>query len=402
MRKVIGDWKETEARKFARFTSVQISKSGPPKNDLVSAKAKYGSFIFRCQTEAGEFRLCPASEPSPYALCFAIFGLHLLGDKESLEKNAEAWAHQLLQNLQRAQGPKNKKPYLQLLTFTLSALSIVKPAALEQLRAETISLLEQDMEKHLRSLGVAEGKPGSGNMAMFQAILLIFAQKYLGLPQEEKIQAWSHFHLQAMNANGFWGAESLSPYLQFQNGYHQYEIFEYLNILPRGAEKASRFVASLADGEGHFAPYPGGGGCYDYDAIFLLTFPRTGSDADSLLEKTWNSLLEEQNPDGGFCESRFARARQWKDLGKVIGHLCEMGPGKSDRLKKTLSTLLKPSRARIPTHWTSYSRHWNESNLWDSWFRMQTLARIETAKNPAKLKEWGFIHFPGIGFHHGL
>ena len=36
-----------------------------------------------------------------------------------------------------------------------------------------------------------------------------------------------------------------------------------------------------------------------------------------------------------------------------------------------------PKYNSITTHWNNYNRKWDESNLWDSWFRMQTLARIE-------------------------
>jgi hypothetical protein len=38
------------------------------------------------------------------------------------------------------------------------------------------------------------------------------------------------FNCSSINSNGFWGKENKMDYLQFQNGYHQYEIFEYLKI----------------------------------------------------------------------------------------------------------------------------------------------------------------------------
>ena len=60
-------------------------------------------------------------------------------------------------------------------------------------------------------------------------------------------------------------------HLQFQNGYHQYEIFEYLNTLNVPWDNAAKNVSLLSDMHGHYAPYPGGGGCYDYDAIFMQT-----------------------------------------------------------------------------------------------------------------------------------
>ena len=63
---------------------------------------------------------------------------------------------------------------------------------------------------------------------------------------------------------------------------------------------------------------------------------------------------------------------------------------------------MRPKYNSITTHWNNYNRKWDESNLWDSWFRMQTLARIEIYSDYKKFDDWGFIDFPGIGFHEYL
>ena len=98
-----------------------------------------------------------------------------------------------------------------------------------------------------------------------------------------------------MNKNGFWGNEIKNPHLQFQNGYHQYEIFHFLgkspNIQPMIIEN---FVQSLSDRNGQFAPYPGGGGCYDYDAIFMICSYAEDQADDKLkflLLKTLNTII---------------------------------------------------------------------------------------------------------------
>ena len=74
------------------------------------------------------------------------------------------------------------------------------------------------------------------------------------------------------------------------------------------------------------------------------------------------------------------------------------GEARIERLRQSV-TLLRPKHNRIHTHWSQYSRRWNESDLWDSWFRMLTIARIDVALDPKKIVEWGFIDYPGIGFH---
>ena len=38
-----------------------------------------------------------------------------------------------------------------------------------------------------------------------------------------------------------------------------------------------RNVLLMGDKSGQFAPYPGGGGCFDYDAVFILTIANSDS-----------------------------------------------------------------------------------------------------------------------------
>jgi hypothetical protein len=165
-------------------------------------------------------------------------------------------------------------------------------------------------------------------------------------------------------------------------------------------------VRSLADENGHFAPYPGGGGCYDYDAVFMLTpHGRIPDEASGrLLERTARTLLAEQNADGGFCESHLVRPRSLSKLSGFVRHIwaARGNPGVfRERLRYGL-TLQRTKHDRIHTHWSRYSRLWSESNLWDTWFRMLALARIDVAMNPEHARNWGFIDYPGIGYHPSL
>ena len=117
---------------------------------------------------------------------------------------------------------------------------------------------------------------------------------------------------------------------------------------------------------------------------------------------TANSILSEQNEDGGFCESLHVRPRSLANISASFLHAFNgCGRARTERLRSAL-TLLRPKHDRIHTHWSVYSREWSESDLWDSWFRMLTLARIDCALNPEHSKSWGFINFPGIGFHPSL
>jgi hypothetical protein len=372
-----------------------------------SLRCGYLNFIQACARDKGEFALTPRADVSPYALCFAIFGLHLLNQRETLEANAQDWDRLLREQLDHFRKDRTNrvllnrdKPYLQLLTFTLSALAILGTLESDPLEVHVRPLLGCSVETELLQTGALQGVSRSGNHAMFIAILLLHGRDFLNVDTSEQLRMWVSLHIRAMNRFGFWGNKHSMTHLQFQNGYHQYEIFEYLQVPRVPWDIAANSVASLADLHGHFAPYPGGGGCYDYDAVFLLTAKATSVVRhDSLLRQTKQSIVSEQNADGGFAESHVIRPRSKSNLTKMAYHILQAnGAARFERLRQTLA-ILRPKHDCIHTHWSRYSRQWSESNLWDSWFRMLTLARIETAFDSAAAAKWGFIAYPGIGFH---
>ena len=378
------------------------------QHDFEKSKKMYDDFIDKCYHPYEGYRLTPKSETSPYALCFAIFGKHLIGQMQSINNEIDFFDSLLRSNLKQYKQKcisldrdiYSDKGYLQLLCFTLSALSIIDTLKDDSLLEHVSPLIvDKDIMSILESSGTFTGSPGSGNLAMFYATLLIYSRNYLKLNIDESLDNWVETHIASINSNGFWGKSDKNLYLQFQNGYHQYEIFEYLGIKTNKENEVANFVYSLSDKIGHFAPYPGGGGCYDYDAIFALTLLE-GSISDNhkaLLEKTLNTILTEQNIDGGFSETLYIRPRNIINIKAMYSHIKER-PGRLriERAKYCL-TLLRPKHNNIKTHWTEYSREWSESNLWDSWFRMLTIARIDKTICLSSSK-WGFINFPGIGF----
>lgn len=367
-------------------------------------------FVISCRNENGEYCLTQHAESTPFALCFAIFCLHLIGEIDEslyqddkvvilLRTNLEAFKKQR----ERIEDLRFDKPFLQLLTFTLSCLSLLGKLNEEPLADIVVPCLSKNVASDIEFLGALEGKAQSGNKAMFMAILLIHARDYLGVNTNNLIDEWVDLHVSSMNEYGFWGNSPGMTHLQFQNGYHQYEIFEYLNVNNPKIEAAAKAVASLADISGHFAPYPGGGGCYDYDAVSILTTnERIFLRYSNILERTRNVILTEQNGDGGFAESHFVRPRSLQNIRSNVMHvLSATGTVRWERMRYCLN-LMRPKHNRVHTHWSKYSREWGESNLWDSWFRLLAIVRILVALDPASSRNWGFINFPGIGFHPSL
>ena len=372
---------------------------------LTKAREKYREFISSSRVNGHSFLFTANSEPSPYARCFAVFGYHLL--REDLSNQADMLAEHIQTDLNLLRKTKMQdsvdilydKPYLQLLTFSLSSLFLLNKLGEFSLQDHIEPLLKRiQIEKYLKMVGALKGKPGSGNFAMFVAILLIYGKR-MGL-NTPLIEEWEDLHIRSTNATGFWGTGDMS-HLKFQNGYHQYEIFEYNECDRIDWELVARNVASLVDDEGHFAPYPGGGGCYDYDAIFILTSKHhIAKNYIHVLERSVRSILDSQNLDGGFCESVNVRPRNIKNLGKFLKHIRDGNTFsvRKERLRRAV-TLQRIKHDRIHTHWSKYSRKWSESNLWDSWFRMLAIARVITAIDDNHHKQWGFIDFPGIGYN---
>lgn len=357
-------------------------------------------FVEDCRVGDDAFRLTPRAEPTPFGRCFAIFVLHLLGEQGELVARRVALRKRLVgevlsfaaERRQAAVDLQRDKAFLQLLTFSLSALAILGDADAAELTELIPGLLPVQLKDFLHAAGTFDGVAQSGNLAMFHAILLMSCK-------DPRISEWRDLHLKQANERGFWGRQSGMTYLQFQNGYHQYEILHYLHCADELNRRAAPHVAALADADGHFAPYPGGGGCYDYDAVALLTsLPPLERDIwRPLLLRTATTILAEQNADGGFCESRFVRPRCPGNLTRALKHMSVIGPGASERLRYTL-TLQRPKHDRIKTHWSRYARSWNESDLWDTWFRLMAVARIDTALGLGCGRKWGFIDYPGIGF----
>lgn len=377
---------------------------------VAEAKLRYRDFLNKCSAGENSFRLTPNSEPSAFARCFWIYGMHLIGEDltlASLQDKLITGLHEAVEKNRLdhiEKGGEKSKSYRQLLTFTLSALAVLNASSVGLLTAYVKEQLPDNLEDELHSLGCLRGVPQSGNQAMFLAIFLLHARDYLGLDTQPQIEKWVELHMRHMNRFGFWGDYQGMSHLQFQNGYHQYEILEYLraDAVPWG--KAAEAVASLMDTDGHFAPYPGGGGCYDYDAVFILStaMEKQAGHYAELLQRTWQTVLSEQNDDGGFCESKYIRPRSMANLSRSLFHvLSANGPVRLECARIGIA-LLRSKHNRIQTHWSQYSRQWGESDLWDSWFRMLLLARIEVAIDPDKSTNWGFIDYPGIGFHQSV
>jgi hypothetical protein len=373
----------------------------------------FTEYINSQQISDYEFSFCSNQKPSYFSNIFGLFNLNLINkinysydEKECISKKIKKNLDTFKSSLVKSKIPLSTyKPYLQLLTFSLTALKLVDKLDSINLEHHILPLIPKSIQNCLSDQNVHIGYPKSGNYAMFMAILLIHANEYLNSNQSAKIEEWVDYHIKHINRFGFWGDHSTMSHLQFQNGYHQYEIFDYLGVKNPKFETAADAVASLADSRGRFAPYPGGGGCYDYDSIAIITSCGANviSKHRNLLNRTYSSILEDQNDDGGFCESKYIRPRTLHNFLLSLKHgFNGKGTARNERFRQAI-TLQRPKYNRVmgASHWTTngYNRRWDESNLWDSYFRMSAIARIELALNYNSNFKWNFVDYPGIGFH---
>ena len=269
------------------------------------------------------------SEISPFARCFVIFNKSLTKQYNWLEERKQFLIKDLNIDLHILYKEKveNKiewrddKPFSTFL-FTLSSLNILNGKLTDQNLEILKKILDTDFKKNLEKKGVHRGTAKSGNHSMFFAIFNIYANNYLNIDRTKQIKDWLEFNSNTINSNGFWGKKVYMDYLQFQNGYHQYEIFEYLEFNKVSWNNAARKTLLMSDKLGHFAPWPGGGACYDYDAIFMLTSKFVNDfGQQNVLKKTLNSIIDEQNDDGGFCESKYMRRNVLIKFINMINHI---------------------------------------------------------------------------------
>lgn len=371
------------------------------------ARKQYLSYLEQSESEPGYFHFTlRIQESSLFTLCFGIFGHRLLRNNKKLLESKDLYLELLKRQLFQYWEERKKiqpnllmdKPFLQALCFSFTAIDILDGWESTDLSEIVAPLVPTDVCSLLDEKGASRGGHGSGNFAMFYAILLMFAEKHLGQSTQSELERWIDYHLRSMNRFGFWGDENSNPYILFQNGYHQYEIFKYLKTpLPQLSE-TKKFVSELSDFEGRFAPWPGGGGCFDFDAIFLLLLEGSFTEP-SLLLRSQRSILEDQNPDGGFSESCTARPQ---NAGQVLRFVRHLGLPHSKagywRYRKSFAQV-QPKNQHIAAHWVESPRKWSESDLWDSWFRMQAVALIDCHLKPQSSNDWGFSNFPGIGYH---
>jgi len=218
-------------------------------------------------------------------------------------------------------------------------------------------------------------------------------------PENSLIDSWFEYHNRYYNKNnGFWtgGMRGQSQWA-YQNAVHQITIFKFWDKELVNYKESVDMIIQHSDQNGTFALLPGGGACWDYDAIHILNFLgiKKGyrvEEIKRIFKKTYNHILSTKD-DSGFCENNYVQNIKFL---KDINEFYYKGNPISSilRLREFLDSR-KSNFSHYPA-WSNCPIKLSESDLWSIWFRNLTLAEIENTMIDSK--EWKFQKFPGLGF----
>jgi hypothetical protein len=353
-----------------------------------------------------------------FCSCFALFILDLFRETGRFtNEQRQKWISHLRSFQNKEYGYFEPKKFYhqdkernryQLTCFCLSALAILGARPKSPLAFVEQWKTPDDVRAYLLDRGCHEGRPGSGNKAMFQAIFLTYEYERVREGHLlDKMDAWFEFHNETQNRNGFWGSDLRSHYLHgLQNGLHQFVMYFYWQ---RDIPRLKRIVdvALMAqDRKGFFAPTPGGEACHDYDAVHTLvmayrTTDYRKSEIEACMRRAFDAILSTHDSDGGFCQSKCKLASLMDFFRYIRVYFSNRSPYLwYYRARASFAALLK-KRNLIHTGWTEKPRLWDESNLWDTWFRCLALAEIAHTINDSLLEDFRNVNFhktPGLGY----
>jgi hypothetical protein len=251
-----------------------------------------------------EYKFSPGTSSSLFTTCFALYILDLFQETDnlSLEEKKE-WANYINSFQSESDGlfypnplyhPDKERDVFQASCFCLSALSILESETEIQNLYVDQWRTRENVEQYLKERGCHLGKGGSGNKAMFQAILLTHEyERGKDHVLLESINTWFDFHNRYQNSFGFWGKGRQGQlYKGLQNALHQFVIYEYWNRDYPRLEKVAHTALKLNDQEGFFSHLPGGDSCKEYDALHFLLYFYKGNFKliEPVLEKaTWRN-----------------------------------------------------------------------------------------------------------------
>lgn len=362
------------------------------------------------------YRFSRTSGDSLFTTCFALFILDLFKETDNLsETEKKEWADYIKSFQREKDGlfypdpvyhPDKERAIFQVTCFCLSALSILGEKPKYRLSVVDSWKTIEGVEKYLIERGSHLGHSGSGNKAMFQAILLTHEYENTGDKSLlDAMEAWFAFHNGHQNRNGFWGRGERGRFFAgLQNAFHQFVIYEYWGRKYPRIETVAETILRLQDREGFYAPTPGGDSCKDYDSIhMLLSYPGFVFKISKRerLERSVRAIMQCRNTDGGFCD-RY-KYRRIYNIPFLLSHLFRETSRdiRKIRAEKIIKSILK-RKYQNDRKWAKEKQSFHESTLWDTWFRCLSLAELYCALSNNGHEEFRFHTHIGLGYNGAM
>jgi len=223
----------------------------------------------------------------------------------------------------------------------------------------------------------------TSNKIMFLFYFLTYEQERLNIDNSGLIDYLFDFLDSKQDANtGFWGTQNGAS---LENGMfgasHIYLYYDFHGRKINYKDKIVNNVIKLQNSYGLFGSKLGGA-CEDYDAIEILSVLTKHSNykykvINNVVSKTYNMIQKNQNKDGGFSYNIDNRS--------ILKRLKDKITGKE--------------------HYYNYSG-WDkmrgkcfESDLWGTYFRVLTIAKIERMLDISRSNEYKFYSLPGWGYY---
>ena len=131
--------------------------------------------------------------------------------------------------------------------------------------------------------------------------------------------------------------------------------------------------------------------------FFFLTFNQSN---ENFLKKNiqyiFNNFEINYVKGLGFAENIFCRPLNLKRICMLFSHpLKSINQTTFEKMISSLS-IVRNKNKMINNHWSEVPYYWQKPNLFATWFRMMSIAKLDLYFNSNK--KWNFINFPGIGY----
>jgi hypothetical protein len=369
--------------------------------------------------KAGMSRFTPSSPDTIFlASCYGVLALRLFNELDNLtSKQKEEWIHYLKSHQSQKNGlfldpllskeelPENGHNW-EYATWKFTFFGLGALETFNQQPVYPLSFLEQFLNENDISTwleGLHWRNPWlESNRVMYLASFLIREWERTGdSSYKTKVDAildWLDRYQSP--ETGFWGEDQNRDLFNAMAGaFHFYFFYFYIGRPVNYINQIIDKTLTLQQPDGLYDPRGGGGACLDLDAVDILVKLSYLTDyrkdeIKSSLNRSFQAILNNQNPDGGFCECKrplpVIRSRKRRFLESVgLDWLIKSKP------------VERAVEYKRQIKWEKLRYNVEESNLWASWFRPLALALI-SKRYPGEYIDdidWKFGKGPFIGWH---